>query len=385
MGNCGDFGPAPTPGEDAFNRHLMPSGCNLTGEDRASYRRHISDRTYGLLATNVGLSIQTMHNWDLVNTNAASASSLAIDFLSTQPTVTISWSYTGSLSPWNNPTVSGPMGTTVFKGTTYNRFRITWASGNPAWAGGSPGVLPGGAPFHIGATFTGVDFNAPDPIIIRNVTLFDASSAALTLHPRLPMYDAGAVDAADGTFALNFFGDAASTLVLQDAVVFNLPRPAAIESMIGNGRPFAFDKTPIRPWAARKCKPESPREGTRCVIGNISDQPNVSVTHKLGEKNVYDCSNGVPKVRRAQDTEAKDDYEGPICAGTVRDPFPSTTVYVIATFVDPNVEHYDQKTGKYITGPVTSKVFFQFAGIRDLRRYAKDQRVGTQLELTSKR
>jgi len=378
VGNCGQFGPAPTPGEDAFNRHLMPSGCNLNGADRASYRRHLSNRTYGLLATNVGLSIQTMHNWDLVNTNANNASSLAIDFLSTQPAVTISWSYTGSLSPWNNPTVSGPSGTTVFKGTTYNRFRITWASGNPSWGGGSPGVLPGGASFHIGATFTGVDFNAPDPIIIQNVTLFDASSAALILHPRLPMYDTGAVDAADGTFALNFFANPDSALVLQEAVIFNLPRPAAIESMLGAGRPFAFDKTPIQPWAVRRCKPGSPREGTRCVIGNISDQPFVSVTHKVGEKNVYDCSKGVPKVRRPQDTAAKDDYEGPICAGTVRDPFPSTTVYVIATFVDPDAKHYDWQSGKYITGPVTSKVYFQFAGIRDLRKYAKEHRLGEQ-------
>lgn len=372
VGNCGQFGPAPTPGEDAFNRHLMPSGCNLTGEDRASYRRHVSNRGYGLLATNVGLSIQTMHNWDLVNPNAASASSLAIDFLSTLPAVTISWSYDGSLSPWHNPTVTGPSGTTMFKGTLYNRFRITWSSGNPAWAGGAPGTLPGGAAFHIGATFTGVDFNAPDPIIIQNVTLFNASSIALTLHPRLPMYDAGAVDAADGTFAMNFFADA--SLVLQDAVVFHLPRPASIDSLLRDGRPFAFDKTPIEPWAARRCRPGNLRKDMQCVIGNISDQPYVSVTHKLGEKDVYDCSKGVPRAGSPQDIETIPDYEGPICAGTVRDPFPSTAVYVIATFVDPAAKHYDSRSGKYIIGPVTSKVFYQFAGIRDLRKYLNRQR-----------
>src|SRR2546421_1470011 len=101
-GLCGELGAAPTPGEDAFNRHLMPKGCNLTGQDRASYRRHVSNLTYGLLATNVGLSIQTMHNWDLMNPNAGTATSLAIDFLSALPAVTISWSYTGSLSPWNS-------------------------------------------------------------------------------------------------------------------------------------------------------------------------------------------------------------------------------------------------------------------------------------------
>src|SRR6516164_10471023 len=28
----------------------------------------------------------------------------------------------------------------VWKGTTYNQYRITWSAGNPAWSGGTPGV-----------------------------------------------------------------------------------------------------------------------------------------------------------------------------------------------------------------------------------------------------
>ncbi len=379
-GVCGELGPAPTPGEDAFNRHMMPKGCNLTGEDRAGYRRHVSNRTYGLLATNVGLSIQTMHNWDLMNPNAATATSLAIDFLSALPAVTISWSYTGSLSPWHNPTVTGPSGTAVFKGTTYNRYRITWSSGNPSWGGGMPGVLPGGAAFHIGATFTGVDFNAPDPIIIQNVTLFDAMSTALALHPRLPIYDAGTVDAADGTFAVNFFNPPGGALILQEAVVLHLPRPAAIESMVGSGRPVTFDKLPIRPWTVRKCERGQSRESIRCVIGNVSDKPYVRVAHRVGEKNVYDCSRGVPKGDRPRDTAALDDYEGPICAGTNRDPFPSTTVYIIAKFIDPKAKHYDWKTKEEVVGPVESRVYYQFAGIRDLRRFVKDRQLGARVE-----
>jgi len=186
-------GPAPTPGEDAYYQHLMPAGYNLTGSQRADYRRHFSNRTYGLLATNVGLSVETMHNWNLVNPNAESGSSLAIDFLSTLPTVTISWFYNGNLSPWLNPTINGPSGTAVFQGTTYNKFTITWSSPNPAWSNPSPGVVGGGVQFHIGTTFMGVDFDTPDPIIIQDVTLFDASSSPLALHPRLAGYDAGTV------------------------------------------------------------------------------------------------------------------------------------------------------------------------------------------------
>ena len=66
--------------------------------------------------------------------------------------------------------------------------------------------------------------------------------------------------------------------------------------MVGSGRPIAFDKTPIQPWAVRKCKAGNLREGTRCVIGKLSDPPYVRVRHRVGEKNVYDCSRGVPKI-----------------------------------------------------------------------------------------
>jgi hypothetical protein len=368
----GQPGPAPLPGEDSFHRHLMPAGYNLTGDDRATFRRHFSDRTFGLLATNVGLSIQTMHNWDLINPNAASARSLRIDFLSTLSSVNVTWSYTGPSSPWINPVVSGPTGTAVFKGTTYNRYAITWSSGNPAWSTAAPGTVPGGGRFHVGATFTGVDFNQPDPIIIQNVTLLDASSNPLTLHPRLPIYDAGTVDSADGTFGVNFFPPAgAPQLRLQGAVIYQLPRVASIASMTGGGRPRSFDKLPIRPWSTVKCKPGALRKSLRCVIAKLSAKPHVLVTRRLGEPGVYDCSHGVPRVPRAaspsHDSTRAPDFEGPICAGATRDPFPSTTVYVIATFVDPNAKHYDLKSKRYVGGPVTSTVYYQFAGIRDIR------------------
>jgi len=369
----GQAGPTPLPGEDSVPRHLMPAGYNLSGDDRAGYRRHFSDRTYGLLAANVGLSIQTMHNWDFRNPNAAEARSLAIDFLSTLPAVNVSWSWAGASSPWINPVVTGPSGMTVFKGITYNRYRITWSAGNPAWVTPGPGVLPGGAEFHIGATFTGVDFNQPDPIIIQNVTLFDAGSNPLTLHPRLPMYDTGAVDAADGTFAVHFLAPpGAATLRLQSATVYQLPRVAAIESMTGEGRPMTRSGLPIRPWSVSRCRPAALRDGARCVVAKLSDPHHVEVIHRVGEKGVYDCSQGVPRIEPPRDTTRRNDspfapdFEGPICAGVLRDLFPSTTIYVVATFVSPNAKHYDPKRKGYVVGPDTSKVFYQFAGVRDV-------------------
>jgi hypothetical protein len=369
--DVGQPGPAPLPGEDGFNRHLMPSGNNLTGEDRASFRRHFSDRTFGIMATNVGLTIETMHNWDLVNPNAAAARSLRIDFLSPLAAAPpIDWTWTGATSPWISPVVSGPMGTAVFKGTTYKRYRITWSTGNPAWTG-TPGVVPGGGEFHVGATFTGVDFNVPDPIIIQNVTLLDMSSNPLTLHPRLPAYDAGTVDSADGAFVLNIAAPTTSpSLVLESARIYQLPRVAAIESMNGVGTPATFDQSRIRPWSQSRCRvrklPASRRETARCTIAKLAAKPHVAVTHKLGEPGVVPCVKGVPigRPRTAGDSPTSPDLEGPICAGRSRDPFPSTTVYVIATVVDPHARHWDPRRKRYVVGPVRSKVFYQFAGRR---------------------
>jgi hypothetical protein len=367
-------GPAPTPGEDPYYQHLMPAGYNLTGSQRADYRRHFSNRTYGLLATNVGLSVETMHNWNMINPNAQSASSLAIDFLSTLPTVTISWFYNGNLSPWLNPTISGPSGTAVFQGTTYNKFTITWSSPNPAWSNPSPGVLGGGVQFHIGTTFMGVDFDTPDPIIIQDVTLFDASSSPLALHPRLAGYDAGTVDSSSDSLQLHFFPvNGAPGLRLESAEIYQLPRLAWIDSLVGEGRPMAIDKLPIRPWSVTKCQGSELAKGAICTVARLTQEPHVKETFRLGQPGVYDCSQGVPIVPprnpatnapRPSDSSRPLDYEGPICAGSQTDPFPSATVYVIAKFVDPAAKHWDLTSKQYVVGPLTSTTYYQFAGYR---------------------
>jgi hypothetical protein len=370
----GSGGAGSAPGEDAYTRHLMPAGCNLDGNARASYRRHFSDRGFGILASNMGLSVQTMHNWDLVNPNSASARSLSIDFLSSQSTMNVTWSWSGSSSPWINPTVVST-GTAIYRGTTYNAFRITWSTPNPAWAGGASGSVSGGGQFHIGATFTDVDFNAPDPIIIQNLTLFDAASHALALHPRLPIYDAGTPDAPDGSFALHFQAPGGQPLQLRQAVIYQLPRVASIESMNANKQPTTFDGHRIHPWKTVKCQPSVLKERIRCVVANLKDPPHVFVSHKLGEPNVVDCSKELPRsvlYGPEGDSPKIPDNDRPICAGTARDPFPSTTVYIIATFVDPNARHWDRKKKAYVKGPVTATLYYQFAGIRDVRRFQKE-------------
>lgn len=373
----------PLAGEDYLNRHLMPAGEYINAGCRANYRRHFGDRTYGLLADKVGLTVQTMYNWDLVNPNQAAGYSLSIDFLSAKPTVSLQWSYDGDRSPWKLPVVTD-MG---MKGKLYAH-RITWSTPNPAYAGTVQGMVAGGATFHIGATFTGVDFNQPDPIVVDVVTLYNrpsnGQSTPLVLHPRLPSFDTGTVDA-NGHFVLDMYmPQGGAPLQLKSARLYQLPRVASIDSMIGSGNPRSFDGLPITPWRSVACAPGSLADGRRCLIGNKGDRPHVLVEHHLGEPGVVDC--GLPPVRlrpprwlppirlklpeatpppSANDRSEAPDEEGPICAGVRHDPFPSTTVYLVATFVDPKAHHYSRPLRHYITGPVTSKVFYQFAGVRD--------------------
>src|ERR1700681_266609 len=366
-----------TPGEDAFNRHLMPAGGDLTGEDRTSYRRHFSDRTFGILAQNVGLTIDTMHNWDFTNPNAGDAHSLTIAFLSPLNAVTTDWSYHGATSPWIDPVVTGPSGKAMWKGQMYNTYTINWSTPNPAFA--TPGVVPGGTHFHVGATFTGVDFNQPDPIIIQNVTLFDAVPNPLGLHPRLPAYDAGTIDVNSGQFQFQLrLPNAGVGMKLSDVLIAQLPRVASIESMVGPGRPRTFDGRPIRPWSVQHCPVRTVRGDTSCAIAKLGTRHHVFITHRVGEPGVVDCTRGVPRKTGGGFDGTNPDREGPICAGISTDPFPSTTVYIIATVVDAKARHWDPQRRRYVVGPVTSRVYYQFAGLRSRAEQGYRSRTSTK-------
>jgi hypothetical protein len=216
----------------------------------------------------------------------------------------------------------------------------------------------------------------------------------------LPSYDAGTVDAT-GNFVLNFFAPAeAPQLRLAGTTILQLPQLATIDALVAEGRPFTRDRRPIRPWTGTKCAPRTLEKGARCVIARVTQRPHVLVTARIGQPGVVDCRRGVPPGPRApqprdstdrpdyegpvvkppdsragpgvRDSADRPDFEGPICAGTQRDPFPSAVVYVIASFVDPNARHYDRVKGAYVTGPLTSKLYYQFAAIRRLPKGLPD-------------
>jgi hypothetical protein len=356
-------------GEDALTRHLMPRGALLTGEQRAGFRRHHNDRAMSLLASNIGLSIQTMHNWDLDNPNAGNARRLRMEFLHPNSSVIMSWAYTGALSPWNTPTVSASLGTTTFKGTTYNRFRIEWSTAK-AWSGGAAGTVPGGADFHIGATFSGTDFNQPDAIIITKIELLDAAGTPLALQPRLVGYDAGTLDAADGSMDIRFFNIGAANLIIENLVVRELPRVLSIDAMVpGPTRIFDWRRHRFAPWPEstrlilRQSRPLKRGATLPVTVARLRQRRHILERIDPATCDLTDNRNSKPDAKS--------------CKGGINiDLFPATTLYLTATVLQPSVRHWDRKLRRYVTGPVRRKLFLQFGGRHpDLNRNRRDDAV----------
>ena len=339
-------------GEDILQHHIMAQGSNFSYAQRAGFRRHFSNNEFSILASNVGLSIQTMWNWDMVNPNPQAGRRLRMSFLSVQPSLILSWSYAGAPSPWINPTVSGPSGTQVFKGTTYNRYQLEWSTANPASA--TPGQVAGGAPFHTGATFSGVNFSDPDAIIITNVELLDSGGTPLALKPRLAGFDGGVLDSADGALNMSIFNTGGNLLIVQDLRVQELPRVMSLNSMVPGARmrdPFG---QPFAAWPQR-----SKLLIDRAVIKE-GGELKIPVAHMSDKRHVFEV------VTERDCRAAQDRRKGPDTAkcrpGVNVDLFPSTTLFITATVIDPAMRHWDRTKKRFVVGPVATRLFYQIAG-----------------------
>jgi hypothetical protein len=345
------------PGEDAFTRHLMPAGSDVSQEQRAGYRRHFSDNEFSTLAANIGLSIQTMHNWDLVNPNAATARRFRLTFLSPQPSAVLSWDYDGSLSPWDNPAVTS-FGTQALGGTTYNRYRITWTDGK-GWSGGPAGQVPGGVEFHVGATFSGVDFNQPNSIIVTNSELLDAGGSPLPLKPRIPGYDAGTISLFDGSMFLEFVSLMSSDrpMRIRNVLVRQLPRVMSIDSMVPGGRmrdPFGER---FRPWPngtenllprARVLKGK--RDRLKLGVASLEQRRHILTQVRQGCE-AGDAPGGLPDAARCT-------------GGPVVSLFPATTLLVTADAVTPNAKVWNRRRRRFERRDLTTRVYYQLGGRR---------------------
>ncbi len=350
-------------GEDTFKHHVMPAGTNLNAEDRAGYRRHFSDGEFSTLAANLGLSLQTMWNWDMVNPNAAPAYSLDMTVLypSATPPV-IAWAFAGCTSPWINPTVLGPTGPSqIFQGASYYPYTVRWSTPNPGSCLGTPGQAPGGVLFHIGATFTTVNFNlnTPNPIVIKDVILRNSTNVAMALNPRLHAFDAGTLDTIGGQLNLGVFNLAPAPLQLGNLQVRQLPRVIALDQMVANGRIADFNGMPFQPWP----------DTTRTLVDRPTTlEPGKAISLPIAR---LDQKRHVYEVITAEDCKKAlgDSFiSGPDTAdcrpGTNIDLFPSTTLYFTGDSIDPNATYWNPEIRKYVRGALSSRTYYQVTGRR---------------------
>lgn len=349
-------------GEDVYQHHMMPAGGSLTAADRAGYRRHFSDGEFSTLAANLGLSLQTMWNWDMVNPNAAAAYSLDMTVLypSSTPPV-LDWAYNGCYSPWLNPTVIGPTGPSqVFQGGTYYPYTLRWSSPNAGSCVGAPGQAPGGVLFHVGATFSTVNFNlsTPNPIVVKDVILKNAANVAMALNPRLHAFDAGTLDTIGGQLNVGAFNLAAVPLQLANLEVRELPRVVSIDQMVRGGRIADFTGMPFEAWPGT----------TRTLVDKAVIQPGKGISLPIArldqKRHVYevitadDCLNALSD-RLGGGPDTTDCFPG-----TNIDLFPSTTLYFTGNTIDPNATYWDPAVKKYVRGPLTSRTYYQVTGRR---------------------
>jgi len=344
----------PVSGEDVPENHFIADpALGATPATIVDRLNHHSDTSYEKLGHDLGLTIQTLHNWDFVNPNAQDADAMTIRVLSKAGALTIGWFYGGTLSPWTDPTVTKQNFQLTFQSSAYNVFDVKFAAAK-SWSGGANGVVPGGELFHLGATFL-----EDEDVIVFETTLHDGNSN-LPLRPRLFGYDAGTAN--DGTFNANFFNTGAAELVLSDVQVLNLPRMVDIEEMVTGGALRGIGGMAVTPFARQPLDPRDvladrlagPERVGRAQsftmpLARLTDRRHLDRTYRAGE-----CKGsgfgGNPEVNDCPN------------AGDALSLFPATYIYVMATVTDPDAHYWDKQLRRYVNGPLSTRFFFQVAG-----------------------
>ncbi len=353
-GAHGDSAPEPT--EDASENHIMANPAfGATAQTIVDRLNHHSDKTYERFGHDVGLTVKTLHNWDFINPNSTSANSLTVTVLSSASSLSIAWYYTGSTSPWTSPTVTKRAGTISFRGTAYNVFDVKFATAK-AWSGGAAGVVPAGETFHTGASFA-----EPDAIIVYETTL-ENSGTQLPLRPRLVGYDAGT----DGSgFSASFVNTGNTELMLSNVEVFFLPRMLDLEQMVVGGALRGIRGEAIAPYGRRPRGSERELPTIRFEQPvRLGSTPFVLPIAELTDRRHLDV-----RVNKEDCGFAKGpgfSKSGEIycpTSGYALSLFPATFVYIIATVTEPNAHYWDKTQAKFVDGPLSTRIFFQRAGV----------------------
>lgn len=350
-------------GEDATVNHYMTNpALGATASSVIDSFNHFSDTSYEILGHNLGLNIKTLSNWDFTNPNSSNADALRITLLSKAASLSLAWTYNGSLSPWTSPAIVKTGGTQSFRGESYNVYELRFTTAK-SWSGGGDGIAPPGVKFHVGASFV-----ESDAVIVYETTL-RAGGSDLPLKPRMFGYDAGT--AFDGSFALSLFNTTPENgfLALQDLQVLLVPRMIDLETMISDAEPMGMNGQPVEPFRRiyplrERDDPNAPdvtrigKEPLEIDLARLTDERHVDIFYDPDDcPNQKDSGTGQGSVGFGSPDSP--DY----CQdGTALSLFPASYVYVIATVVDPQAEHWDPDAGAIVQGPVESKLFFQIAG-----------------------
>lgn len=388
--NHTDAAPRTGTTEDATLNHVMATGNDFgatvfeRGDNRAKRIRHFSDTSFEILGHNIGLNAKTLSNWDFVNPNDVNATELRITVLSTASSLSFTSVYGGNLSPWSSPTITQRSGTQAFHGTTYNIFDIDFSTAR-AWANGPDGTVPPGIGFHVGAGLSAT-------FLVWEVALSD-SSGELDLQPRMAGYDAGSLDS-DGDFDVGFVNTDADrgALILRDVEILFLPRPVAIDNMVVGGELVTREGLQVQPF------PRRPRPRGEYEDRYSKGQEYPPITGKVPELRLRD-EVPVPVARLTDRRHVDIEYDPTGCTPGIRTPggfvpfeadvdegeviycpdgpalslFPASFTYVRATVVDPSARFWDPDQGRFVNGPLESRLFYQFAGIvPDLNENGRD-------------
>jgi len=142
-------------------------------------------------------------------------------------------------------------------------------------------------------------------------------------------------------------------LQIESVEVQFLPRLLTIDAMVGDAKRLVDVRDlPFSAWSEAK----TIKLGRSIERGQTL---NIPIAHLSDKRHVIEN-------RTENDCAREDRLKGPDVVhckpGISVDLFPSTTVYLSATIIDPAAKHWDIRAKRYVDGPVTSHVFLQFAG-----------------------
>jgi hypothetical protein len=349
--------------KDDARQHLMAAGSGIDADTRAGGDRYFGDREYSWLAANLGLSMQTMWNWELVNPNATAAHSIELRVLHPSRTApSLDGAYAGCGSPWLAPVVTGPVGPAESaQGGTYYPYLITWSAPNPAWgtgecagAAGAPGQAAGGARFYVGASFMAsqFDLSTSESLLLQSVVLRDGAGKAMGLNPRVHAFDAGSFDEA-GNWNIGVSNPGPVPLRVQNLRIRELARPLAQEQLTARGRLLDLHGRDVLVW------PGGDREfgGTITPPAEAWTVPAGKVGEERHDYDVVDASDCDDSFLRIVDTKR--------CgSGAVVGLFPSTAVYFTADSTDTQATYWDPGKRQYLRGALTTRTYYQLSGHR---------------------